>query len=120
MDFKTYQKLAHKTADYPEIIIQNKEKDAATEASYYYALGLLFEEGGELAGKISKATRNRLGEYGEADIKAIEKEIGDILWSVAELCTVFGINMGDCAKGNILKLEDRAKRGVIKSEGDNR
>ena len=35
------------------------------------------------------------------------EELGDVLWFVAECCTVLGISMNDVAEQNIKKLADR-------------
>ena len=126
MNFSTYQELAHKTAEYPHIAVVLDPKDPQddtfqlTTAGFLYpALGLA-GEAGEVAEKIKKLVRNKGGEYDREDVRMIEKELGDVLWYIAELCTVFGIDMSECAKMNIVKLEDRDKRGVIKSQGDDR
>lgn len=101
--------------------------------NHLYMLGLLQEEAGELQGKVNKAIRkglfiaegNRLkwkGTLGElkefeADCK---KELGDVCWAVAGICEVFGWELEDVMQGNLDKLADRKKRGVIIGEGDNR
>jgi NTP pyrophosphatase (non-canonical NTP hydrolase) len=50
----------------------------------------------------------------------IEKEMGDILWYVADVCTLLGISLDDVATTNIAKLESRKQRGVLTGSGDNR
>lgn len=126
MDFTTYQKLAHKTAKYPHIAVVLDPKDPQddtfelTTVNFMYPVLGLVGEAGEVAEKIKKIVRNKNGEYTKEDIEALKKELGDVLWYHAELCTILGIDMGDCAKTNIIKLKDREKRGVIKSQGDNR
>ena len=50
----------------------------------------------------------------------IEKELGDVLWFVAELCTVLNIDMGSVAQINLDKLASRKARGVIHGNGDDR
>lgn len=39
------------------------------------------------------------------------KELGDVLWMVAEICTVCGLSMADVAQLNISKLMDRYPDG---------
>lgn len=100
----------------------------------YPALGLA-EEAGEVCGKIAKYIRKHngvtpTGEYEHlagtdledyiAFTAKLRKELGDVLWMVAELCTVYGLDMNDVMAGNIEKLADRKERGVIVGEGDNR
>lgn len=47
-------------------------------------------------------------------------ELGDVLWYCANLANELQISLDLVAEKNIAKLKDRAARGVIKSEGDNR
>ena len=42
------------------------------------------------------------------------------MWMIAELCTVYGLDLGEVMAEKIEKLEDRLNRGVIVGEGDNR
>lgn len=81
----------------------------------------LVEEVGELNGKVKRFCRGDyvgrlLSEY-DADIK---KELGDILWYLADFCSTHGYSLDDIAKENIEKLEDRKQRGVIQGQGDAR
>jgi hypothetical protein len=48
------------------------------------------------------------------------KELGGILWYLAETATVFDLNLDWIAEQNIKLLADRAKRNVIKGSGDDR
>ena len=50
----------------------------------------------------------------------IAKELGDVLWYLATLATELDSHLGCIADSNLKKLEDRAKRGVLKGSGDNR
>lgn len=104
MDFKKYQEEAAKTAIYP--------KDLAME---YLVLGLC-SESGEVAGIAKKVIRD----YTLYDIDAVKKELGDVLWYVAQICSEFGISLEDCATKNLEKLNDRQKRNKLKGSGDNR
>ena len=51
---------------------------------------------------------------------AIQKELGDVLWYVAQLSTEFGLSLNEVAEGNIEKLYSRLARGMINGNGDNR
>ena len=99
----------------------------------YMLLGLN-EEVGELSGKVAKLIRKGKvffssegdvrplmfpGEKEEA-MEAIAKELGDVAWMLAGCCKVLGFSLEDICQKNIDKLADRAKRGVIDSQGDNR
>lgn len=50
----------------------------------------------------------------------LEKELGDCCWMIAELCSLYGLELETVMDKNIAKLTDRRNRGVIVGEGDNR
>ena len=83
---------------------------------YYLTIGLAGESG-EVAEKIKKGIRNN---GGKLDVDAIVKELGDVLWYIAILADFLEVSLEEVAGINIAKLADRKKRGVIKSEGDDR
>jgi NTP pyrophosphatase (non-canonical NTP hydrolase) len=113
MNFNEYQHAALQTADYPY-----KGRNLL-----YPALGLT-GEAGETADKIKKYWRN----FGITSGKQLNdeqrseliRELGDVTWYCAALASELGISLETIAHINIEKLQDRRKRGVIKSEGDNR
>ena len=107
--FDEYHVLAFETAIYP-----NKGNNI-----YYPALGIAGESG-EVCEKIKKIMRDKSGSFDDQDREEIKKELGDVLWYIASLCTELGISMEDVAKTNIKKLKDRQKRGTISGSGDNR
>ena len=117
---------------------QDKAHDFASygDNAMYPALGLA-EEAGEVCGKIAKFIRKHGGTepmtaryelenkvtVTDDELKFrndISKELGDAMWMIAELCTVYGLDLGEVMAENIEKLEDRLNRGVIVGEGDNR
>lgn len=116
LTFNEYQAKAHETADYPAGTI-GADKHAV---DYFYpALGLA-EEAGEVAGKFAKAVRDNQGVVDSERRLEIKKELGDVLWFVAECCTVLNIDMAEVARSNLIKLASRKERGVIHGSGDNR
>lgn len=96
-----YQQEARKTAFYKDKII-------------YPALGLC-GEAGEVAEKIKKWMRD-----GTIDDQAVAKELGDVLWYVANLAEDLGYDLEEIARMNIEKLQSRQKRGKLHGSGDNR
>lgn len=84
----------------------------------YPCLGLAGETG-EFVDKAKKILRNETP-IDEAVRDELVKELGDVLWYVADIATQLGVDLSHVADMNIRKLADRQKRGVIKSEGDNR
>lgn len=109
MEFGEYQKLARKTALY----------SGAGNNFAYPALGLC-GEAGEVAEKIKRVVRDGRREVSESEKKEISKEIGDVLWYLANLASELDLNFGDIARDNIAKLKSRQERGVLHGSGDNR
>jgi len=118
MNINEYQLAAHGFADYVKPFVS--KGDVATRIDYVYpALGLT-EEAGEVSGKFAKAVRDCDGVIDEERKEAIVKELGDVCWFVAELCTLLNVSMERVMQTNIDKLTSRRERGVIKGSGDNR
>lgn len=109
MNFVEYQKLANNTS--LGVIIDKK--------FVYTALGLA-GEAGEVAGKIKKIYRDNDGVLDEKRRQILKKELGDVLWYVAQLCTDLDLSLDEVAKYNIEKLATRKKIGTIRGDGDDR
>lgn len=106
MNFDEYQTKARSTAIYKESII-------------YPALGL-GGESGEVLEKIKKLLRDNDGVATFEFRDAIEKELGDVLWYVANLAHDCGLSLDSIARQNIEKLQSRKTRGKIQGSGDDR
>jgi NTP pyrophosphatase (non-canonical NTP hydrolase) len=121
MNFNTYQTAAYNTAIYLDKIKEKydipMEIQSLLSLSY---LGLGLGESGEVQGKIKKIIRDAGGYITEEARKEISKELGDILWYIAGMCTELNISMDEVAKLNIDKLKSRQERGVLNGSGDNR
>ncbi|MEW5805145.1 MAG: nucleoside triphosphate pyrophosphohydrolase family protein [Patescibacteria group bacterium] len=109
MTFEEYQKISRKTAQYPE----------SGKNFIYPALGLAGETG-EVIEKIKKLIRDKNSELTEEYRQEIEKELGDVLWYLAQLATELGISLEQVAVLNLDKLLSRLNRGVIQGDGDSR
>ena len=109
MDLNEYQINASKTALYPNV----------GENPIYPTLGLV-GEAGEVADKVKKVIRDRNGVFTPLDKEAIQLELGDVLWYVAQLSTELGFDLHDVALNNLNKLSSRADRGKLSGSGDNR
>ena len=103
MTLSSYQKVAAGTAICP-----------TQHAITYPALGLA-GEAGEVANKVKKIIRD-----GKLDKSALGAEIGDCLWYIAALCRDLNLDLGEIAKANLEKLQDRKARGTLKGSGDKR
>ena len=82
-------------------------------------LGLVGESG-ETADKFKKIIRDKGGQVDAEDRLEIIKELGDVLWYVSAIATYLDTSFDDVAQINLRKLEDRAKRGQIHGDGDER
>lgn len=115
---------------------QARAEATCTESSMNdtYLLYGLMAEVGELADKVAKAKRKDIINIDDDNIlpvlpatndfnefvKGFIKELGDVLWFVALIAKHAGLTLDEVAWLNLDKLADRAKRGVIVGEGDNR
>ena len=109
MDFNDYQTKSRKTAGYPAI----------GHPVIYPTLGLV-NEAGEVAGKIKKVFRDKSGQFSEETREALQAELGDVLWYLAQVATELDLSLDEIAEYNLAKLYDRLERGKIKGDGDNR
>lgn len=109
MDLRTYQQRSRQTARYP---------DAGTNP-IYPTLGLC-GEAGEVADKVKKVLRDRDGDFSAEVREALQLELGDVLWYVAQLATELGLDLEEVAQANLDKLASRAARNVISGSGDQR
>jgi len=108
MDLSEYQRQSRRTAEYP------REAWLA-----YPALGLA-GEAGEVAEHAKKAIRDDAGKVSDERKAAMSKELGDVLWYVAQLATELGLDLDDIAGQNLEKLFSRQARGVLSGSGDDR
>ncbi|MBI5731884.1 MAG: nucleoside triphosphate pyrophosphohydrolase family protein [Candidatus Magasanikbacteria bacterium] len=109
MTFQEYQKLSRRTALYPQKGLN----------FVYPTLGLT-GEAGEVAEKIKKILRDKEGKIDDASKEEIKKELGDVLWYLAQLSTDLGLSLDEVAQTNLTKLFDRMERNALAGNGDNR
>lgn len=109
MTFDEYQVESKKTALYPN-----------QGNNFIYPVLGLAGEAGEVSEKIKKIIRDDNGVVTEDKRQEIKKELGDVLWYIAQLCSEFNLTMDDVALTNIEKLKSRLERGVLHGSGDNR
>jgi NTP pyrophosphatase (non-canonical NTP hydrolase) len=111
MLFDDYQRQTSATAIYP----------GKGELSGFSYCGLkLAGEAGEVAEKIGKAIRDDGGVITPARNQALQAELGDVLWYLAQLAEQLGTTLGTVAQANLDKLNSRKQRGVLGGSGDNR
>lgn len=94
--FDEYQRDARRT----------QNPDLTPREQLEHALWGLSSEVGEVCG-----LHQKLHQGHDMDYSALRKEIGDVLWMVAELCDVYHFQMGAIAAQNIDKLRKRYPEG---------
>jgi NTP pyrophosphatase (non-canonical NTP hydrolase) len=67
-----------------------------------------------------KAIRDDGGTVSKERRTAMAKELGDVLWYVAQLATELGLDLDAVARENLDKLLSRQQRGVLSGSGDDR
>jgi len=110
MKLSEYQQQATKTALYPKV----------GELGWVYPAFGLANEAGEVNGKLKKVIRDNNGLIDDERRDEIAKELGDVLWYLAQIATELQIDLDAVAQANIAKLTSRQERGVIGGSGDNR
>jgi NTP pyrophosphatase (non-canonical NTP hydrolase) len=108
MELSDYQARSRRTAKYP------REAWLA-----YPALGLA-GEAGEVAEHAKKAIRDDGGAIAQERRAAMSKELGDVLWYVAQIATELDLDLDQIAEQNLEKLLSRQRRGVLSGSGDDR
>jgi NTP pyrophosphatase (non-canonical NTP hydrolase) len=108
VELADYQRLSRSTAEYP------RETRLA-----YPALGLA-GEAGEVAEHAKKILRDDGGIVSDERRAAMAKELGDVLWYLAQLATELDLDLDAVAQTNLDKLRSRKQRGVLSGSGDDR
>ena len=104
-----YQKLACRTINYDLYIAE----------IVLHALHGMSSEIGEIHSIYQKSYQGH-----KADEEHLKKEVGDLLWFIAEYCTAYGWNLEDVMQQNIDKLIARypdgfdAEHSLHRAEGD--
>ena len=97
MDANEYQRLAMRTL--------NPELDG-TQVLTNAVMGLAGE-----SGEVADIVKKHLFHGHELDREALEAELGDVCWYVAEAATALGLELGDVLEANIAKLQARYPEG---------
>lgn len=113
MDMNEYQQAARKTALYPGV----------GNNLIYPTLGLA-DEAGEVVGKVKKLIRDKHKftpeELTDEERAEFKKEVGDVLWYVANFASEVGLTLDEVAVYNVEKLQSRQARGTLHGSGDDR
>lgn len=63
------------------------------------------------SGEVADLIKKWVGHGHDVDLSKLNKELGDVLWYVAALCTLYGLDLEEVAATNIAKLEARYPNG---------
>lgn len=109
MELNKYQEVARSTAIYPNV----------GNNLWYPTLGLCGESG-EVAEKVKKIYRDKSGQLDHDTKNLLIRELGDVLWYVANIASEIKIDLDKIAKVNLVKLSLRKEQDKIHGDGDNR
>lgn len=100
---------------------QAKAAETCLENSnnYPYLVMGLASEAGEVADKFKKAIRDGIPDT-EKYKEGVTKELGDVLWYVANIARLMGVSLEDVMAKNVEKLALRKKRDCLHGSGDDR
>jgi len=79
------------------------------------ALGLCGE-----SGEVSEHIKKFSGHGHQLDVDKVKKELGDVLWYVAEIADLLGLDLNEIAQANISKLAARFPEGFSEWRSQNR
>lgn len=108
MKFSEYQREAARTRN-PAI-----ESDYR-ESSLQSGLGIAGE-----AGEVADYLKKVIFHGHQVDVTKLVKELGDVLWYIADLATTNGIDLDDVAQANIEKLKKRYPEGFTSAQSIHR
>ena len=104
---------------YQELAARTINKELNNSQAEYHALHGMVGEIGEIHSIFQKEYQGHT-----IDNEHLKKELGDLLWFIAEFCTVNGWDLEDVMRLNIQKLRARfpdgfeAEKSLHRKEGD--
>lgn len=104
----------------------NKYQQLAVEKSFFTGDGVVYctlgltGESGEVADHVKKMLRDEDGKMSLERKELIVKELGDVLWYLANLADSINVDLETVANTNIEKIQSRLERGTQRGSGDNR
>lgn len=98
MNLSDYQREAERT--------MTLDPARFSELLCIFTLGLAGE-----SGEVVELVKKRIGHGHELDREKLRKELGDVLWYLAALSSLNGLELSEVAAGNVLKLRARYPEG---------
>lgn len=131
MEADAYQEAAYDTAMYGNSVAEVISKGPFhSNALFAHRMGALLRmhyvvlklngEAGEVAEQVGKALRDDKGEWTTERRDAILKEVGDVLWYCAAICTELDTDLSEVMQINLEKLQKRQEEGKISGQGSDR
>lgn len=105
-DLDSYQRDAERTAD------KSQHPDARLAIS---ALGVAGE-----AGEVADLVKKWVGHGHDRNLEQLVKELGDVLWYVADIASTHSVKLSEVASKNISKLRERYPEGFSSERSRNR
>lgn len=99
---------------------EDYQANAARTAQGFKEPGMLANWGLGLAGEageVVEVIKKHLFHGKDLPLDDLKKELGDVLWYIAAICSEVGINLDDVAEHNIEKLASRYPTGFVKGGG---
>lgn len=106
--------------EYQEKAARTINKELTLKGQRNHALHGMVGEIGEIHSLYQKVYQG----HGEPDREHVLKEVGDLIWFIAEFLTSQGFSLDDCMQTNIDKLRKRypegfdAQHSLNRAEGD--
>lgn len=107
MTLSEYQKLSERT--------MGLERGATVTLLPNFSMGLAGE-----AGELIDLLKKHLYHGHKMDLEKVQKEIGDVMFYAAGICSVLGLSLETVAAMNVEKLRQRYPQGFSEEASQNR
>lgn len=101
--------------DYQILAARTINNELAIYEKVNHAVFGMNSEAGEIAGLFQKVYQGH-----KIELEHLKKEVGDLLWFIAELCTAYGWELEEVMQMNIDKLKARFPEGFEVDKSLNR
>lgn len=107
-----YQKLSERTSGFRGYTFDSDEGEKRLCVA---SLGIAGE-----AGEVIEHVKKVVGHGHALDLTKVSKELGDLLYYVAEVASCLGLSLSDIASENVEKLKERYPQGFSSAASINR
>lgn len=120
MKFNEYQKLARRTSSYQKTVITSQEELVRQSLPGLVAISMAAMGLAGEAGEVVDYLKKTLHHGHPLDREKVKKELGDVLWYVAETASALGLDLDDVATTNVDKLRKRYPEGFSSARSKHR